>query len=161
MDNRSYDPDKQPAERLEPGPPAEDVSQVLGEHHEQPVPVDPISGIMADPSATSQMAPSGSWDLQRQSYPEFVDQAIDHQPAQSADQPTGPAPPATAAHPVDSSAHSGQSPYIPDAYVAGPGSPLLPPPAPIEDRPRGFNWLACCGISCGVALVLVVVATFL
>jgi hypothetical protein len=161
MDNRSYDPDKLPEEHLEPGPPAEGVSKVLGEHHEQPVPVDPLSGIVSTPGTAGGMAPQASSDAERASYPEYVDKAIDSQIPHSANQPTGPAPPETSAHPPHEGGYQyGQSPYTPDAYAPGPGSPGLPPIGPSEERGKGFNWLACCGIGCGIALVLVLVGTF-
>jgi hypothetical protein len=137
MDNRSYDPDSVPKEHVTPGPVDQQPGHTLGPHHEQPVPVDPLGGISQNPSIPDVMGPISSSDSQRQSFePEYQQAAIANQPQFAADQPTGPGP------------------YQPE-YMAQPG-PGYPPPPPGEPR-KGFNWMMCCGISCGVLLVLFII----
>ncbi|MDQ3024827.1 MAG: hypothetical protein M3R04_10715 [bacterium] len=150
MDNRSYEPGQEPKDPLLPDGSVIDHSSVIGEHHEQPVPVDPFSGIGGDPSAGHGMGET-SGEAPRQSYPEYTGTAIDHQLPHASNQPTGAAPPYTSAHPAPST-------YTPDAYAPGPGQPPLPPLS--EDR-KGINWLACCGITCGVLLVITIVVVFM
>jgi hypothetical protein len=156
MDNRSYDPDQQRKDPLVPDGSAEQKSHTLGEHHEQPVPVDPLQGIVGDPTAQTGIGSMTSSDVVRPSYPEFTEQAIEHQVPHAANQPTGAAPPYTSAHVGGATPPPPESPYTPHAYASGPGQP--PPTSHYaEEKKGGFNWLACCGISCGLALVLGIV----
>lgn len=146
MDNRGYDPDKAHKEHLEPADaPASDASPTLGPNYEQPVPIDPQQGMVANPSETHINAPQSSWDVQRPAYgSEYERRALENQPPQAHDQPTGPPPPDGIVGMPPS-----QSPYAP-----GPGmAPGGYPPPPSDGERRGFNWLLCCGIGCGVALL--------
>jgi hypothetical protein len=123
MDNRPSDP-AEPRDPLTPG----DAGRVPGEHHEQPVPVDPQHGIHGDPSAGGVAGPHDSWEAARETYDREYDQrAIDNQPAFGATQPTGP------------------SPYQPEGDA---------PPPQYATPNKGFPWLMCCGIGCGVLLLI-------
>jgi len=157
MDNRSYDPEGAPKVPLTPDGGAEGA-QTLGEHHEQPMPAVPLHGVTQTPADLGQsMAARGGTDAPRPGYDSGYDErATSTQPDQWPAPKIG-AEPAAGTIPPESASIQAQSPYSPDAYSPGPGQP--PYPAPPE-RGGGFNWLACCGIGCGVLLVIGVVAFY-
>jgi hypothetical protein len=52
--------------------------------------------------------------------------------------------------PADTGAAPAQQPYQPPQQPVQPASSYPPPPP----QSRGFNWLACCGITCAVLLII-------
>jgi hypothetical protein len=61
--------------------------------------------------------------------------------------PSAPAPPAGPPTPVAGQSPA-QMPYQPSGQYLPPAPPPPPPPR------KGFNWLACCGITCAVLLIV-------
>jgi hypothetical protein len=139
VDNRSYDPDQQQDEPLAPGAALEGHSSVIGEHHEMPVPVDPLRGVARDISSTSPGLAGDQAGLNYQTYAE-VGAIPDNTPV----------------------AHGGVGPQIPPPAqgFTPQGNPPPPGAVPPPQEGRGFPWLGCCGVGCGLGLVLVLLVVF-
>jgi hypothetical protein len=139
VDNRSYDPDQQPDGPIEPTAPTTADSHIIGKHHEMPTPIDPASGIAQDLSVAKPQSLEDPAGFHYHTYSE-VGATPDNTPV----------------------AHGGLGPEIPPAqhvapsgYVPGPG---MPPPA--QGSGKGFPWLPCCGVTCGLLLVITLVFVF-
>jgi hypothetical protein len=143
VDNQPFDPDSKSSEPILPASPTAGDSSVLGPHHEMPTPVDPASGPAQDISVARPGSLEDPAGIHYHTYSE-VGATPDNTPV--AHGGVGPEIPPQ------------PDPYAPQAYTPGPAAA---PPPPGEAKAGGFPWLPCCGVTCGLLLVLTLVFVFI